>query len=71
MKSQIFDSDFLRKLEKLVISSRMTIADGASGNRKSRAKGSSVEFSDYREYSIGDDFKRITGMLMDVSKSCL
>jgi len=59
VKSQIFDSDFLRKLEKLVISSRMTIADGASGNRKSRAKGSSVEFSDYREYSIGDDFKRI------------
>lgn len=59
MKSQIFDSDFLRKLEKLVLSSRITIADGASGNRKSRAKGSSVEFSDYREYSIGDDFKRI------------
>ena len=59
MKSQIFDSDFLKKLEQLVISSRITIADGASGNRKSRAKGSSVEFSDYREYSIGDDFKRI------------
>ena len=59
MKSQLFDSDFLRKLEQLVISSKITLADGASGNRKSRAKGSSVEFSDYREYSIGDDFKRI------------
>lgn len=59
LKSQLFDSDFLKKLEQLVISTKITLADGASGNRKSRAKGSSVEFSDYREYSIGDDFKRI------------
>ncbi|NLL06479.1 MAG: DUF58 domain-containing protein [Clostridiaceae bacterium] len=59
MKSQLFDSDFLKKLEQLVISTKISLADGASGNRKSRAKGSSVEFSDYREYSIGDDFKRI------------
>lgn len=33
--------------------------DGGAGNRKSRAKGSSVEFSDYREYIMGDDFKKI------------
>jgi len=59
LKSELFDSDFLRKLEQLVITSKITLAAGASGNRKSRAKGSSVEFSDYREYSIGDDFKRI------------
>lgn len=59
LKSQLFDSDFLKKLEQMVITSKITLADGASGNRKSRAKGSSVEFSDYREYSIGDDFKRI------------
>ncbi|MEN2774845.1 DUF58 domain-containing protein [Acetivibrio clariflavus] len=59
MKSQLFDSDFLKKLEQLVITSKITLVDGAAGNRKSRAKGSSVEFSDYREYSIGDDFKRI------------
>lgn len=59
MESQLFDSDFLKKLEQMVISSRITLMDGASGNRKSRAKGSSVEFSDYREYAIGDDFKRI------------
>lgn len=59
VKDKIFDSDFLKKLEKLVISSRITLTNGSAGNRKSRAKGSSVEFSDYREYSIGDDFKRI------------
>lgn len=59
LKSQLFDSDFLKKLEQLVITSKITLVDGAAGNRKSRAKSSSVEFSDYREYSIGDDFKRI------------
>lgn len=32
---------------------------GSGGNRKSRSKGSSVEFSDFREYSLGDDFRRI------------
>ena len=30
-----------------------------SGGRKSRAKGSSVEFSDFREYMYGDDIRRI------------
>ena len=32
---------------------------GMSGGRKSSAKGSSVEFSDYREYIPGDDIRRI------------
>ena len=43
--------------------------DGGTGNRKSRAKGSSVEFSDYREYIMGDDFKKLTGMLMEDLKA--
>ncbi len=29
------------------------------GFKRSSAKGSSVEFSDYREYVPGDDFRRI------------
>lgn len=55
----LFDSEFIRKIERLSLSSNIIIPDGASGNRKSKSKGSSVEFSDYREYSIGDDFRRI------------
>ncbi|TYQ18359.1 UNVERIFIED_CONTAM: putative conserved protein (some members containing a von Willebrand factor type A (vWA) domain) [Acetivibrio alkalicellulosi] len=55
----LFDADFIKKLEQLVLWSKISISDGGAGNRKSRAKGSSVEFSDYREYAIGDDFKRI------------
>lgn len=56
---KIFDSDFLKKLEAIAIRSRMLMTEGVGGNRKSRSKGSSVEFSDFREYSAGDDFRRI------------
>ncbi|MFZ5354762.1 MAG: DUF58 domain-containing protein [Bacillota bacterium] len=59
MKERIFDAEFLKKLESLVINSIITMSEGSGGNRKSRSKGSSVEFSDFREYSSGDDFRRI------------
>jgi uncharacterized protein (DUF58 family) len=59
MKEKVFDGDFFRKLESITIKARITMTDGASGGRKSKAKGSSVEFSDFREYTPGDDFRRI------------
>jgi uncharacterized protein (DUF58 family) len=59
MKDKVFDEDFYRKLENISIKARMTLSDGAAGGRKSKAKGSSVEFSDFREYTPGDDFRRI------------
>lgn len=59
MENKIFDSEFLKKLDNIALSARITMNSGASGGRKSKAKGSSVEFADYREYSIGDDFRRI------------
>lgn len=57
--SQLFDSDFLRKIQKLSLRTQLALDGSSSGNRKSRSKGSSVEFSDYREYASGDDFRRI------------
>lgn len=59
MNQKVFDEDFFRKLENISIKARMTLTDGAAGGRKSKAKGSSVEFSDFREYTPGDDFRRI------------
>lgn len=59
MKDKVFDEDFYRKLENISLKARMTLSDGAAGGRKSKAKGSSVEFSDFREYTPGDDFRRI------------
>ena len=59
MNGRIFDTEFLKKLDTIAINVRMLMRDGSGGNRKSRSKGSSVEFSDFREYSMGDDFRRI------------
>jgi Uncharacterized conserved protein (some members contain a von Willebrand factor type A (vWA) domain) len=57
--SELFDSEFMKKLEKLVITSKVILEGNTIGNRKSHSKGSSVEFSDYREYASGDDFRRV------------
>jgi uncharacterized protein (DUF58 family) len=57
--SDLFDSKFLHKIEQLTLTARFSMDGTMSGNRKSRSKGSSVEFSDYREYAPGDDFRRI------------
>ncbi len=53
------DSDFLKRLEKLSLNIEKLMNAGGGGSRKSRAKGSSTEFSDFREYSLGDDMRRI------------
>lgn len=57
--SKLFDSKFLQKLERISLHANLALDGSMSGNRKSRSRGSSVEFSDYREYASGDDFRRI------------
>jgi uncharacterized protein (DUF58 family) len=57
--NQLFDNNFLDKIQQLTLNAKFTIDGTFAGNRKSRSKGSSVEFSDYREYVPGDDFRRI------------
>lgn len=59
MESAIFDKGFFEKLNTLKMSLPMHLNQGMSGIRKSGAKGSSVEFSDFREYMLGDDIRRI------------
>lgn len=59
MNEQIFTSDFLNKLERLSVHVTTLMSHGGAGNRKSKAKGMSVEFSDYRKYVPSDDFRRI------------
>lgn len=59
MEEPIFDSDYYNRLNTLQLSTHIRMSQGMSGGRKSNAKGSSVEFSDYREYILGDDLRRI------------
>lgn len=59
MADRLFDSEFLAQLEQLRLRFR-TRASGKSGDgRRSRHQGVSAEFSDFREYQAGDDFRRI------------
>lgn len=59
MGETIFDTEFFNKLNTLKLSINMRLNKGMSGGRKSSAKGTSVEFSDFREYVLGDDVRRI------------
>ncbi|HEX2931744.1 MAG TPA: DUF58 domain-containing protein [Candidatus Binatia bacterium] len=54
-----FDTDFLRKLERLhLIAKRLSWA-GAKGEHAASRKGFSLEFSDYRRYQRGDDLRYV------------
>lgn len=54
-----FDGAFLRKLERLALAVRRPMPGPAAGPRRSPRHGASVEFADFRDYSPGDDFRRI------------
>ncbi len=54
-----FDTDFLRKLERLhLIAKRLSWA-GPKGEHPASRKGFSLEFSDYRRYQRGDDLRYV------------
>lgn len=59
MGEKLFDQAFFTKLNQLAIAMNTHMTHGMGGGRKSNAKGTSVEFSDYREYIPGDDIRRI------------
>lgn len=59
MAEKLFDQAFFTKLNQLAIAMNTHMTHGMGGGRKSNAKGTSVEFSDYREYIPGDDIRRI------------
>ena len=53
------DSAFLAELEGLRVLSRKVFRGQMRGERRSRNKGQSVEFVDFRPYIKGDDLRRI------------
>lgn len=59
MPQQLFDEDFLKKLEYLYLVSRKIFAGERRLERRSKKIGSGIEFADYRNYSPGDDFRTI------------
>lgn len=59
MSDRFFDEAFLRRLERLALIARHAASGQTQGERRSPKRGQSVEFSDFRPYVMGDDFRRI------------
>ena len=53
------DAGFFDRLSRLRMAMGHRASMNLTGNRKSTQKGSSTEFSDFREYMPGDDIRRI------------
>src|SRR6201998_2258928 len=49
--------EFLHRLEQLELVSRKIFMGRMKGERRSKKKGQSVEFADYRNYVVGDDLR--------------
>jgi uncharacterized protein (DUF58 family) len=55
----LLSPEFLRKLEQLAIAAKRVQLGSQKGERRSKRKGVSVEFADYRDYVQGDDLRHI------------
>jgi uncharacterized protein (DUF58 family) len=55
----LLSAEFLSQLERFSLLSRRAFRGRVKGERKSPRKGSSVEFSDYRPYGVGDDIRYV------------
>jgi uncharacterized protein (DUF58 family) len=56
---QLLDPQFMSRLDQLDIMSRKLLTGKMKGERRSKRRGQSVEFADYRNYVIGDDLRFI------------
>lgn len=55
----VFDEAFLGRLRRLTMLPGRVRAEGIAGEHRSRRRGVSPEFADFKRYSLGDDFRRI------------
>jgi uncharacterized protein (DUF58 family) len=59
MDRELFDHDFLRKIEYLSLVARRLYRGETHGEHSSPTHGTSPDFADYRDYQPGDDFRYI------------
>src|SRR5439155_9672760 len=55
----LLDPGFMARLDQLDLISRKLLAGKMKGERRSKRRGQSVEFADYRNYVVGDDLRFI------------
>jgi uncharacterized protein (DUF58 family) len=57
--SALLTPELLRRLEQFQLLAARRAKSSAKGERRSKARGQSVEFADYRSYVAGDDFRHL------------
>jgi len=57
--SDAFNGGLLESLSRFDLSVRIVTASGVRGERRSKRRGQSVEYADHREYTFGDDLRRL------------
>ena len=55
----LLDTKFLKQIARLQIRSEDVFRGKFKGERRSRNRGASVEFADYRSYELGDDLRHV------------
>ena len=58
-KSALLEPAFLRRLDRMALVARRAVVGKQSAERRSKRRGTSVEFADFRNYVAGDDFRHI------------
>jgi uncharacterized protein (DUF58 family) len=58
-KADLFDDEFQKKLDTLAIVSRRVFSGRQRAERRTKKKGSGIEFADHRDYAPGDDFRSV------------
>ncbi|MCX7048372.1 MAG: DUF58 domain-containing protein [Candidatus Sumerlaeota bacterium] len=56
-KTSLLDPQFLRRLDRLELETRRVLGGAIKGDRRSKKKGVSIDFADYRHYVRGDDLR--------------
>ncbi|MFN8378323.1 MAG: DUF58 domain-containing protein [Anaerolineae bacterium] len=59
MTEVLFDETTRRKLEQIMLTAPRVRSGAIKGERRSSKRGTSIEFADYRNYSPGDDLRRL------------
>lgn len=57
--NSLLEPGFLRRLERLELQARKVLGGQIKGDRRSKKKGISIDFADYRHYTRGDDLRFI------------
>ena len=59
MSEPLLSPELTARLDALDLVTRKVLRGSVQGDRRSKRRGQSVEFADYRPYSVGDDLRRI------------